>query len=80
MDLEDLEAEISIILDQMEGPQGDYHEIYLRVRQILQQLQSLGMPPPEDLVRLENRLEAIMEEEKAQALGDQSSGEQEKQE
>ena len=64
MDLEDLEAEISIIIDQMEGPQGDYHEIYLRVRQILQQLQSLGMPPPQDLVRLEERLEALMAEEK----------------
>ena len=64
MDLEDLEAEISIIIDEMEGPQGDYHEIYLRVRQILQQLQSLGMPPPEDLVRLEKRLEEVMVEEK----------------
>ena len=71
MDLEDLEAELSIILDQMEGPQGDYHEIYLRVRQMLQQLESLGMPPPEDLVRLENRLEAIMEEEKAQSPDEQ---------
>lgn len=67
MDLEDLEAEISIILDEMEGPQGDYHEIYLRVRQILQQLQSLGMPPPEDLVRLEQRLEALMEEDKSES-------------
>ena len=73
MDLEDLEAELSIILDQMEGPQGDYHEIYLRVRQMLQQLESLGMPPPEDLVRLENRLEEIMEQEKAQSNGDQES-------
>ncbi len=73
MDLEDLEAELSIILDQMEGPQGDYHEIYLRVRQMLQQLESLGMPPPEDLVRLENRLEEIMKEEKAQSTGEQEN-------
>lgn len=66
MDLEDLEAEISIIIDEMEGPQGDYHEIYLRVRQILQQLQSLGMPPPDDLVRLEKQLEALMAEDKGE--------------
>ena len=63
MDLEDLEAELSIILDEMEGPQGDYHEIYLRVRQMIQHMESLGMPPPDDLVKLEQRLDALMKEE-----------------
>ena len=71
MDLEDLEAELSIILDEMEGPQGDYHEIYLRVRQMIQQMESLGMPPPDDLVKLEQRLDALMKEE---ASGEEASG------
>ena len=71
MDLEDLEAELSIILDEMEGPQGDYHEIYLRVRQMIQQMESLGMPPPDDLLKLEQRLDALMKEE---ASGEEASG------
>ena len=35
MDSKDLAAEVSLLLDQMEGEQGDRHEIYLRVRQLL---------------------------------------------
>jgi len=57
MDTKDLEAEVSLLLDEMEGEQGDRHEIYLRVRQLLSNLKAMGMPPPDDLVRLAAELE-----------------------
>lgn len=63
MDSKDLEAEVSLLLDQMEGEQGDRHEIYLRVRQLLSTLQATGMPAPEDLVRLSKELEESFNEE-----------------
>ena len=57
MDSKDLEAEISILLDEMEGEQGGTHEIYLRVRQLISNLEAVGMPAPDDLVRLAAELE-----------------------
>jgi hypothetical protein len=53
MDSKDLAAEVSILLDEMEGEQGDRHEIYLRVRQLLNNLKAVGMPAPDNLVCLE---------------------------
>jgi len=63
MDSKDLEAEISLLLDEMEGEQGDRHEIYLRVRQLLSNLKATGMPAPEDLVRLAADLEQSFKDE-----------------
>jgi hypothetical protein len=63
MDSKDLQAEISLLLDEMEGEQGDRHEIYLRVRQLLSNLQATGMPAPEDLVRLAADLEQSFKDE-----------------
>ena len=57
MDTKDLEAEISLLLDAMEGDQGDPHEIYLRVRQLISNLEAVGMPAPDDLQRLARELE-----------------------
>jgi hypothetical protein len=63
MDAKDLEAEVSLLLNEMEGEQGDRHEVYLRVRQLLSNLQAVGMPPPEDLTRLARELEESFKEE-----------------
>ena len=63
MDTKDLEAEVSLLLDEMEGDQGDRHEIYLRVRQLISNLKAVGMPPPDDLVRLAADLEASFKAE-----------------
>lgn len=63
MDSKDLEAEVSILLDEMEGDQGDRHEIYLRVRQLLSSMQATGMPAPDDLVRLSKELEASFKDD-----------------
>ena len=63
MDSKDLAAEVSILLDEMEGEQGDRHEIYLRVRQLLSNLQAVGMPAPDDLLRLARELEESFKDE-----------------
>ena len=58
MAFERLKAELSLLIDQMEGDQGDRHEIYLRIREKLNELRAMGMPLPDDLVRLEEGFEA----------------------
>lgn len=58
MSFEELKAELSLLFDEMEGDQGDRHEIYLRIREKLEALKALGLPLPEDLVQLERALEA----------------------
>jgi hypothetical protein len=63
MDAKDLQAEVSILLDEMEGEQGDRHEVYLRVRQLLSNLRAVGMPAPDDLVRLASELEESFKSE-----------------
>ena len=58
MSFENLTAELSLLVDEIEGDQGDRHKIYLRIREKLGELKAMGMPLPEDLVRLERNLEA----------------------
>jgi hypothetical protein len=65
MDLQEMEAAILELIEEAEGSPGDAHEIYLRVRQILDQLRAMDMPPPEDLVRLERELEESFARDKA---------------
>lgn len=54
----ELEAAASLLIDQMEGEQGDRHEIWLRLQTTLQQIRATGMPVPDDLARMERELEA----------------------
>jgi hypothetical protein len=61
MDREELEAALAVLLDQMEGDQGDSHEVYQRLRQILDGMRAMGMPLPDDLVRMERELGADFE-------------------
>lgn len=58
MDLSELEAEISLLLTQMENQPEDRHEIYLQLREKLNEMRAYGMPVPDDLARLEKDLEA----------------------
>jgi hypothetical protein len=53
----ELLAAASLLVDEMEGEQGDRHEIWLRLQTTLQQLRATGMPLPDDLVRMERELE-----------------------
>ncbi len=61
----ELEATVSLLIDEMEGEQGDRHEIWQRVHMILEQLRATGMPAPDDLKRLAAALEAEFSEETA---------------
>lgn len=58
MDRDEIEAALSLLLDDMEGEWGDRHEIFLRIQQTLEQMRAMGMPLPEDLVRMEEELAA----------------------
>jgi hypothetical protein len=58
MAFEDLKAEIALLLNQMENQPEDRHELYLQIREKLNEMRVFGMPLPEDLVRLEKELEA----------------------
>ena len=58
MAFEDLKAELALLLNQMENQPEDRHELYLQIREKLNEMRAFGMPLPEDLVRLEQQLEA----------------------
>lgn len=58
MAFEDLKAELALLLNQMENQPEDRHELYLQIREKLNEMRAFGMPLPNDLVRLERELEA----------------------
>jgi hypothetical protein len=53
MDREQLEAALSLLLDEMDGEIEDSHEIYLRLTMLLNQMRALNMPIPDDLAQME---------------------------
>ncbi|MFN3869499.1 MAG: hypothetical protein ACK4MF_10580 [Hyphomicrobiaceae bacterium] len=69
MDIEDIKAELGILMTRMQNEPQDRHELYLMVMEKLNQMRAYGMPLPEDLVQLEAALEA----EFAQDLRDGTS-------
>jgi len=58
MAFEQLKAELALLLNQMENQPEDRHELYLQIREKLNEMRAFGMPLPDDLVRLERELEA----------------------
>ena len=58
MAFDDLEAELALLINQMENQPEDRHELYLQIREKLNEMRAYGMPLPEDLVRFEKELEA----------------------
>jgi hypothetical protein len=58
MAFEDLKAELALLLNQMENQPEDRHELYLQIREKLNEMRAFGMPLPDDLMRLERELEA----------------------
>jgi hypothetical protein len=57
MAFDQIKLEISLLLTQMQNEPQDRHEIYLSLREKLNQIKATGMPLPEDLVTLEHELE-----------------------
>lgn len=57
MALEDIKAQIALLLEEMVNQPEDEHELLEQVREKLAELRAMGMPLPEDLVALEKQLE-----------------------
>ena len=57
MDMTELEAELNLLLTQMENLPEDRHEFYMQLREKLSEIRAFGMPVPDDLLRLEKELE-----------------------
>ena len=62
-----LTMQISLLLTEMQNEPDDAHEIYLQLREKLSELKAVGMPLPEDLVKLEADLEAEFASEQPDA-------------
>ena len=76
MDEKDFEAGLSLLIDEMEGDQGDKHEILMRLRQMLDTMRAEGLPVPDDLAKMEQTLAAEFEAEaKSQPDEDKSAHE-----
>jgi hypothetical protein len=58
MAFDDLEAELALLINQMNTPPKDSHELYLRIFEKLNEFKALGLPPPDDWMRVEKELEA----------------------
>ncbi|MGK2922116.1 MAG: hypothetical protein ACSLE4_04925, partial [Methyloceanibacter sp.] len=67
MAFEDLKAELALLINQMENQPEDRHELYLQIRERLNEMRAFGMPVPEDLVKFEKDLEAQFKAEDAAA-------------
>ena len=57
MAFDDLKAELALLINQMENQPEDAHELYLQIREKLNEMRAFGMPLPEDLVEFEKDLE-----------------------
>ncbi len=58
MSFEDLKVRLAMMMDGMVHQPEDLHELQEQLREELANLRSLGLPLPEDLVALDNRLES----------------------
>ncbi len=50
MAFDDLKAELALLINQMENQPEDPHELYLQIREKLNEMRAFGMPLPDDLV------------------------------
>ncbi len=58
MERDEINAELSLLFNQMEGDYGDRHEIYMRLIGVLDSMRAFGLPVPDDLVEMEQNLAA----------------------
>jgi len=65
MAFDDLEAELALLINQMDTPPGNPHDLYLRIMEKLNEFKALGLPLPDDLVRVEKELEAYFKAQEA---------------
>ena len=65
MAFEALQSELGLLMTRMQNEPEDRHELYLIIRQKLNEMKAYGMPLPDDLVRFEQQLEAEFAEDNA---------------
>jgi hypothetical protein len=65
MAFEDLQSELGLLMTRMQNEPEDRHELYLVIRQKLNEMKAFGMPLPDDLVRFERQLEAEFAQDKS---------------
>lgn len=58
MSFEDLQAEISLLLTQMENQPQDPHELQELMREKINEMRAFGMPIPEEFLKFEKSLES----------------------
>jgi hypothetical protein len=57
MALESLKAEIGLILEMFSNPPHDKYELYVQLKEKLNEMRAFGMPPPADLIEFEEALD-----------------------
>jgi hypothetical protein len=63
MAFEHLQSELGLLMTRMQNEPHDRHELYLVVRQKLNEIKAYGMPLPDDLVQFERQLETEFEQD-----------------
>jgi hypothetical protein len=63
MAFEAIKAQIETLLERMENQPEDKHELYLQLHEKLNEWRATGQPIPEDLLELEEALEAEFAEQ-----------------
>lgn len=58
MALEQIKAQIGLLLEAMVNQPEDQHEVHEQLREKLSEMRAMGMPLPADLVELERRLDS----------------------
>lgn len=67
MAFEDVKAEIGLLLTQMQNEPEDSHELYLQLKERLNELKAYGLPIPDDLRDLAASLESDFDEDRGSA-------------
>ncbi|MBI4723639.1 MAG: hypothetical protein HY765_01035 [Rhodomicrobium sp.] len=57
MALESLKAEIALLVEMLANPPHDRYELYIQLKEKMNEFRVFGMPPPADLVELEEALD-----------------------
>lgn len=56
MAFDDLQAELALLINQMEDEPTNPHELYMQIWEKLNEFKAMNLPLPDDLVRVEKEL------------------------
>ena len=74
MSFEQFRTGIAMLLDEIAGNPRNAHELQEQLREKLAEMQALGLQPPDDLVGLEQYLEADLDRPEAEAAAPEEPG------